>query len=252
MADLFLSYAQEDRECAELMASALTERGWNVWWDRRIQVGRSFSDVIERQLDQARCVVVLWSHASVRSEWVQNEAAEAARKNRLVPVRIEDVRPPLEFRRRQTADLLDWQDGLDHSNLAACIESIEFLAGHTASRPLPAWTIFPDNTAPSNVSSDPVMAAVNVAAAAKQRVTRRKTITLLSALAIVWVGQFYDGNENKGVLMLEIAIIAALFIFCWDRMRWPFELLRAYGRGVEKRRHDVRAAPRIDSSPNFG
>src|SRR5688572_32836108 len=101
MADLFLSYAREDRECAEMLAGVLTERGWNVWWDRRIQVGRSFSDVIERQLDQARCVVVLWSQASVRSEWVQNEAAEAARKNRLVPIRIEDVRPPLEFRRLQ-------------------------------------------------------------------------------------------------------------------------------------------------------
>jgi len=253
MADLFLSYAREDRECAEMLAGALTERGWNVWWDRRIQVGRSFSDVIERQLEQARCVVVLWSQASVRSEWVQNEAAEAARKNRLVPVRIEDVRPPLEFRRLQTADLLDWQNGLDHSNLATCMESIEFLARHTASRPLPAWTILPDDTAPSDVSCDPVMAAVNAIAAAKQRVTRCKVVTLLSSLAIVWVGQFYDGGENKGVLMLEIAIIAALFIFCWDRMRWPVDLLLAYGRRVEKRRHDVRAAPRIDSSANvFG
>jgi hypothetical protein len=86
MADVFISYSREDRECAELLARALSERGWKVWWDRQINVGRSFSETIERELDRARCVVVLWSRNSVQSEWVQNEAAEAAGRKALVPV----------------------------------------------------------------------------------------------------------------------------------------------------------------------
>lgn len=128
MADVFISYAREDRACAELLARALTARGWSVWWDRHIHVGHSFSEVIERELDRARCVIVLWSRNSVQSEWVQNEAAEAANRKALVPVRIEDVRPPLEFRRLQTADFLDWQSGFDSPAFDACIQSIELLA----------------------------------------------------------------------------------------------------------------------------
>jgi hypothetical protein len=138
MAHLFLSYAREDRECAELLASALTSRGWSVWWDRRIQVGRSFSEVIEQELEQARCVLVLWSRHSITSEWVQNEAAEAARRKVLVPVRIEDVRPPLEFRRLQAADLFEWRKGFESADFDACLSSIELLVRKTGSRPLPA------------------------------------------------------------------------------------------------------------------
>jgi|GEM_PF-1551540 len=128
MADVFISYSREDRECAELLARALSERGWVVWWDRHINVGRSFSETIERELDRARCVVVLWSRHSVQSEWVQNEAAEAAGRKALVPVRIDDVRPPLEFRRLQTADFLNWRDGFNSPAFESCIQSIEILA----------------------------------------------------------------------------------------------------------------------------
>jgi TIR domain/Interferon-induced transmembrane protein len=128
MADVFISYAREDRDCAELLNRALTARGWSVWWDRNINVGHSFSAVIERELDRARCVIVLWSRHSLQSEWVQNEAAEAAHRKALVPVRIDDVRPPLEFRRLQTADFLDWRQGFDSPAFDACIQSIELLA----------------------------------------------------------------------------------------------------------------------------
>lgn len=111
MADIFLSYAREDRAVAEKLADALVKRGWSVWWDRRIRVGRSFARDIERELDAARCVVVVWSAASVGSEWVLNEAAEGQQRGVLIPVRIEArVRIPLEFRRLHTAELVGWPD----------------------------------------------------------------------------------------------------------------------------------------------
>jgi hypothetical protein len=134
MADLFLSYAREDRECAELLARALSSRGYSVWWDRRIPVGRSFSEVIEQELDQARCVIVLWSQHTIRSQWVQSEAEEAARRNVLVPVRIEDVRPPLEFRRLHAADLFDWRNGFAGVEFGECLASIEALVRKPASQ----------------------------------------------------------------------------------------------------------------------
>lgn len=137
MAQLFLSYAREDRECAELFARELSARGWTVWWDRRIQVGRSFAEVIERELDAASCVIVLWSRHAVVSPWVQTEAAEAAQRRVLVPVRIEDVRMPLEFRRLHTADLFEWRTRLDGPELEDCLASIELLAPKTISAMLP-------------------------------------------------------------------------------------------------------------------
>jgi len=144
MAHLFLSYAREDRECAELLARALASRGWSVWWDRQIQVGRSFSKVIEAELDKARCVIVLWSQHAVESEWVQNEAAEAERRNVLVPVRIEDVRPPLAFRHLQTADLFDWKKGFDSPDFDACLSSIESLVRKTSPQAIPNQPAQPD------------------------------------------------------------------------------------------------------------
>ncbi|HWP58493.1 MAG TPA: TIR domain-containing protein [Candidatus Acidoferrales bacterium] len=108
MNDIFLSYAGEDRERARQVAGALECLGWSVWWDREIPPGKSFDQVIEEELNGARCVIVLWSQASVRSRWVKTEAAAAADKERLIPVLIDDVPIPFEFKRIQAARLVDW------------------------------------------------------------------------------------------------------------------------------------------------
>jgi TIR domain len=76
MADIFLSYAREDLTRAHGIAQALESHGWSVWWDRRIPPGQEFTSYIQRQLDDARCIVVLWSKASVASAFVRDEAAE--------------------------------------------------------------------------------------------------------------------------------------------------------------------------------
>jgi hypothetical protein len=110
MAQIFVSYARADRPRAEQLARALESAGWSVWWDREIPPGRSFDDVIEEALTAARCVVVLWSQASVRSEWVKTEAAEAAQRRILVPILADGARIPLEFRRIQAAAINDWRE----------------------------------------------------------------------------------------------------------------------------------------------
>jgi hypothetical protein len=111
MSDIFLSYAREDRDRARDMALALERIGWSVWWDRKTPPGMSFSDVIQQQLEAARCVIVLWSVSSVRSEWVEIEASHARQRGILVPVLIDDVAEdvPLEFSRTQAARLVDWR-----------------------------------------------------------------------------------------------------------------------------------------------
>jgi hypothetical protein len=119
MADVFLSYAREDREAALRLAQALEARGWSVWWDREIIAGESFDQAIERELAGARTVIVLWSKRSIASEWVKNEAADAAERGLLVPALLDDARLPLEFRRRQTADLTGWSGDVEHQGFRA-------------------------------------------------------------------------------------------------------------------------------------
>ena len=108
MADVFLSYARGDRIAAERLASAIGEAGLSVWWDRHIKGGADFSHDIERHLNDASKVLVLWSKEAVHSRWVRDEASVAADSGRLVGATIDGTPPPLGFRQFQTIDLTRW------------------------------------------------------------------------------------------------------------------------------------------------
>jgi hypothetical protein len=129
MADIFISYSSEDRDRAAQLAHVLDGFGWTVWWDRQIIIGQVFDHAIERELDNAKSVIVLWSKHSVASEWVKNEAAVAAERGVLLPATIEEVKLPLEFRRKQTADLTDWQGESSHAGFQALCAGIISLMG---------------------------------------------------------------------------------------------------------------------------
>ena len=105
MAQVFISYASEDRGRVAPLVAAIEQAGWSVWWDRKIDGGAAWEREIERELDEARCVVVVWSVVSIGSDWVRTEAREGQERGILLPVTIDDVRPPLAFRRTQTLDL---------------------------------------------------------------------------------------------------------------------------------------------------
>jgi TIR domain-containing protein/PDZ domain-containing protein len=125
---IFLSYAAEDVKAARGLAEYLESRGWSVWWDRKIPAGHTFDEAIEKALTSARCAVVLWTRAAVASRWVRAEASEALHRDILVPVLLEDVQIPLEFRLVQAVDLRGWKQG-DIASLAPLHEAIARVAG---------------------------------------------------------------------------------------------------------------------------
>ncbi len=112
MADVFISYAREDRAGAARIAAALESRQWSVWWDRELIGGQNFRRKIAEALAEARCVLVLWTQASLESNWVLDEAQDGLRRSILVPVQLADaLEPPLGFRSFQTISLEGWLAG---------------------------------------------------------------------------------------------------------------------------------------------
>ena len=109
MADVFISYASEDRDRVRPLAEALLRRGLNVWWDRALVAGDDYARVIERELCAAKAVIVVWTQSSVESAFVRDEARRALEDGRLVPVMLEPgVKFPLGFGSYHAEDLTAW------------------------------------------------------------------------------------------------------------------------------------------------
>lgn len=113
MADLFLSYSSEDIKSAETLAELLEAAGVTVWWDRRMVAGDKIHDVIDEQIEKAKAVVVLWSPISVKSDWVLGEAQTAHELTKLIPIKIDECKLPINYRSIHTPEVYKNKAELD-------------------------------------------------------------------------------------------------------------------------------------------
>ena len=61
MADIFVSYARKDSARVEQLAEGLARNGgWSLFTDHVIPTGQSWREYIGAQLEEARCVLVIW------------------------------------------------------------------------------------------------------------------------------------------------------------------------------------------------
>ncbi len=161
MARLFLSYARTDVDRARQLAGLLGDSGHDVWWDRELHGGSRFATEIDKALQEAEAVVVLWSKSSLDSAWVQDEAAEGRDSGRLVPVVLDSSRPPLGFRQYQAISLADW-NGSAPAEMPELLRAIARTCGSDeapASSPRPAAEAQPKHSICvlpfNNMSGDP-------------------------------------------------------------------------------------------------
>jgi hypothetical protein len=139
MADVFISYKREDRARVALLAGALEQAGYTVWWDLELIVGQRFDSKIKEELDAARAVIVVWTANSVAenrsyvSEWVASEAEEGALRKVLAPVLFDPGRVAWSHQRLQYADLVGWNGAANHPGFAALLEGLAPLAGRPSS-----------------------------------------------------------------------------------------------------------------------
>lgn len=107
-ADIFLSYAREDRERARLLYSVLGRQGWQIFMDEDTSNATRFEEHILHNLEISASVLVLWSEASRRSEWVKREAAKAIEQKKLVHATLDGQPPPGPLAAYQANDLSGW------------------------------------------------------------------------------------------------------------------------------------------------
>ncbi len=108
MADIFISYAREDRSRAELVANALSAAGIETFWDTDIPPGKTWADYIEGKLSAAKALIVLWSEHSTKSQWVREEARIARDRHKLIPAMLDATPAPFGFGEVQAANLAHW------------------------------------------------------------------------------------------------------------------------------------------------
>ena len=133
MSTIFLSYAREDKACAERLARVLEQARHEVWWDRHIGTGREFSAEIEAALEKAEIVLVVWSKERRQNRLgfatKQQLAATAAGSS---PVLIDGRQPPIGFRQFQALDLTGWKGRDKESRTKELIDAVAARLSGTA------------------------------------------------------------------------------------------------------------------------
>ncbi len=140
MANVFISYSKADAVWARRVADALAARGFTAWWDTEgLSAGGEFAAEIERELDAADAVLVLWSQTSARSEWVRDEADHGKRHGKLVSAIIDALPlPPLGFRQRHAVHINTWPGDPNGPEFAAVLEAVAALSGRAPPQPVAA------------------------------------------------------------------------------------------------------------------
>lgn len=127
--DVYLSYAPEDKDKVHNLVSALEESGLKVWWQHHHLKPKEAIALLQRQLNDKRVQMVVWSKNSAGSGRVQAEARIGSNRGRLIATRIEEVLPPRDTAAILYADLSDWFGGNEHGGMRKMFGMIWKLIG---------------------------------------------------------------------------------------------------------------------------
>lgn len=95
---VYISHSRRDALAASAVLAKLRAAGHEVLVDRdELTPGEDFGRVIEKMIDEANVVLVLWSAASISSSLVRAEATHAFRLDKFLGFTLGDVSLPLPF-----------------------------------------------------------------------------------------------------------------------------------------------------------
>ena len=127
--EVFISYHSSQRAYATQLRDALQKLGFDPWLDANINARTRWNDEIKTQLANAKCIVVLWSHYAVSSEWVRHEASTAVARDCYIPCRIESVLIEGPLNDFQSIDLVGWDGSSGTARFPDLVSAIEKCVG---------------------------------------------------------------------------------------------------------------------------
>ena len=153
MGHIFLSYKKGDRSRATQIVAGLEAEGFSVWWDQHLRAGDHWRETLTERLMAASCVIVLWSRLSVGADgrFVHDEARRAQRRGVYLPVRLDDVDPPLGFGELQSIKLIDWRGDPLAPAFRALVEAARSLVAGEGPAAAPRTIAPPPPPAPQRV-----------------------------------------------------------------------------------------------------
>ena len=186
----------------------LENKGYSVWWDRKIPPGRTFDDVIEEAINASKCMIVVWSKKSVSSNWVRTEAGEGDEKGILIPIMIDEVVIPLAFRRIEAAQLMDWDGSSNHPEIDVLLESVGKLIG-----------ISSDNATPS---ADILIPREKKNEAGRKRIAFQESLTkgqnIFREISLWAIGGMLGGAIGGGVIWLLVYLRSSDLVIFWHEI----------------------------------
>lgn len=115
---VFISYTQEDKKYASLIADRLRKAGHDVWYDTwSLRVGDNLIQKINDGLQETDALIVIVSKSALRSKWVMHEFSAIAlgdlssEKSRIIPVLVDKSSVPQYLARYVYVDLTADLDG---------------------------------------------------------------------------------------------------------------------------------------------
>lgn len=198
MADVFISYARDDRSLAQTLAKSLELWGYKVWWDDSLRPHQQWNTSIADALKTASAVIVIWSTRSSERDFVQAEAEKAHRAGKLVNTlddgfSTDDI--PMPFGRIHGVPVHDFKKIID------AVEDLVTRGPHPSVCKTSAAAAHPAAAEALQFSSDAIAAALDAAQALlmicneedwRQDETYRKRLTDAAFALEVPLVQFRD------------------------------------------------------------
>ena len=135
--DVFVSYARKDRWMAAQLVEQFGNSGLTAFFDRDIPAGSDWNDTLNRQLVNAKCVVVLWTPLSLSSDFVKHEASIALHRERLLQVVIDGCQGPAPYVGQQSVHITAQGSRLGREGVKLLLRSV----GERVGPPPPVITL---------------------------------------------------------------------------------------------------------------